>query len=57
METEIRILHNDDFLNILIKPLWNYSTKVTISVGGSLAPKEYVLERKNYQGSLLQEPA
>ena len=52
VDAEIRIKHNNEFLNIFIKPFGFEGTKVTICSVGKNLRKVFILENKNYRGSL-----
>ena len=52
VETEIRLLHKGDFLNFQVRPFLRDSTKVIMWVSGIDEKKEFILQNKNYQGSL-----
>ena len=57
METEIKLLLKNDFLNLLVRPFKIDSTKVIIWLTGSKVRQEVILENKSYRGTLTEEPA
>lgn len=57
METEIKLLIKNDFLNLLVRPFKTDSTKVIMRLTGSKVRQEVILENKSYRGALIEEPA
>ena len=56
METEIKMLLGDKYLNILVRPFTFDSTKITMWVACSKEHQEVILENKNYRGTLQEAP-
>ena len=57
VETEIKLLYYGKYLHLMVRPFKKDSTKVIMWEAGSKERRqEIVLENKNYQGSLQQEP-
>ena len=52
VETEIKLLFNGDFVNLLVRPFEVDSTKVILSLAMSKVRNETVLYNKNYRGTL-----
>ena len=57
MQTEIKLLLKDEYLNLQVKPTRQDSTKVTMWVTGSKDRQDVILENKNYRGTLQEEAA
>ena len=48
VETEVKLLHNDDYIQLLVRPFKKDSTKVTMWKAGDKVRQETVLENKSY---------
>ena len=48
VETEVKLLHNDDYIHILVRPFKKESTKVLMWKAGDKVRQETVLENKSY---------
>ena len=57
VETDMRVLHKDDNLNLMVKPYNNMNTKVIVQGSSIYARKEFLIENKSYRGGLQEEPA
>ena len=58
IETDMRVLHKDDNINLLVKPQNLVNTKVILTVDGAAdLRKEFIIENKSYRGGLQEEPA